>query len=90
MDVTRKILLGALIFLLASTGFRWHLETHRDYGVVLHEKIQVRSEAGKDRVVLFELHEGAVVKIREEKSQWYKITLPDGETGWVPIANIGI
>ena len=89
MDVTRKILLGALILTLASTGFRWHLEAHWDYGVILQEKIQVRSEAGEDRVVLFELHEGAVVKIQEEKSQWYKIILPDEETGWVPMAIIG-
>jgi len=85
MDVSRKFLLGALLLTLAATGFRWQLETHWDYGVVLQEKIQIRSEPDKDRVALFELHEGAVVKIEEEKSNWYKITLPNGETGWVPI-----
>ena len=89
MDVTRKILLGALILTLASTGFCWHHQAHWDYGVVLQEIIQVHSEVGADRVVLFELHEGAVVKIREEKSQSYRIALPDGETGWALIADIG-
>jgi len=88
MNITRKFLLGALLLTLASTGFRWHLEAHWNYGVVLQEKIHVRSEPDKDRVILFELHEGAVVKIQKEKSHWYKITLPDGTTGWVPMDSI--
>lgn len=85
MDVSRKFLLGALLLILATTGFRWQLESHWNYGVVLQEKIQILSEPNKDRIALFELHEGAVVKIEEEKNYWYKITLPNGETGWVPM-----
>ena len=88
MDVARKFLLGTLLLTLVTTGFRWQLETHDNYGVVLQKKIQIRSEANEDRVVLFELHEGAIVKIDAEKNQWYKVTLPNGETGWVPITAI--
>ena len=83
IQLTRKILLAFLILALISTGFRWHQEKHHATGVVLPQQIDVHSGWNAATVVLFQLHQGAVVSISQEKENWYEIELPDAKKGWV-------
>lgn len=51
-------------------------------GVVQAERVEVRS-AGAGGVVLFELHAGAEVELRERVAGQVQVALPDGRRGWV-------
>lgn len=85
---TRNILLAFLILVLISTGFRWHQETRHTTGVILPPQIDVHSGWNAATVVLFQLHQGTVVSISQEKENWYEIELPDAKKGWTLKSNI--
>jgi tetratricopeptide (TPR) repeat protein len=78
----RNILLGLLILALMSTGFRGYLESRQNFGVVLPKTIDVHSGWNTDTATLFQLHQGALVSVSQEKEQWSEIELPDGKKGW--------
>jgi uncharacterized protein YaiE (UPF0345 family) len=73
---------------LISTGFRWHQETRRSIGVILPHQIDVHSGWNTTTVVLFKLHQGALVTITQEKEDWYEIELPGEKKGWTLKSNI--
>ena len=62
---------------------------YADSGVVLAGRIDVKSAQGNENVTLFQLHEGAIIAISEEKNGWYRIVLTPDKTGWVPRESIG-
>lgn len=80
---TRNVLLALLIVVLVSTGFRWHQETRQGVGVVLPSQVDVHSGWNGETVVLFQLHQGTLVSISQEKENWYEIELPDARKGWI-------
>ncbi len=84
----RNILLVFLVLALVSTGFRWHQDTHQSIGVILSQQIDVQSEWNATSVVLFQLHQGTLVSISQEKENWYEIELSDGKKGWTLKSNI--
>jgi len=84
----RNILLAFLVLALVSTGFRWHQETRQSVGVILPQKIDVHSGWNATTVVLFQLHQGTLVSISQEKENWYEIELPDEKKGWTLKSNI--
>jgi tetratricopeptide (TPR) repeat protein len=87
-QATRSILLAFLILALISTGFRWHQETRHATGVVLPQQIDVHSGWNPTTMVLFQLHQGTVISISQEKENWYEIELPDAKKGWTLKSNI--
>jgi tetratricopeptide (TPR) repeat protein len=84
----RNILLAFLVLALISTCFRWHQETRQSVGVVLSQQIDVHSGWNATTVVLFQLHEGTLVSISQEKENWYEIELPGEKKGWTLKSNI--
>lgn len=84
----RNILLAFLVLTLVSTGFRWYQETHQSIGVILPQQIDVHSGWNTTTAVLFQLHQGTLVSISQEKEKLYKIELSDGKKGWVLKSNI--
>lgn len=85
---TTNILLAFLVLALVSTGFRWHQETRRPIGVILPQQVDVHSGWNTTSVVLFQLHQGTLISISQEKENWYQIELPDGKKGWALKSNI--
>lgn len=80
------IALGAPLCLGANA--RIHaLET--PVAVVLEPQVPVRS-TGAGGVVLFELHEGTSVRVREALQDQVQIELEDGRRGWMPAAALGV
>ncbi|MCB9746613.1 MAG: tetratricopeptide repeat protein [Alphaproteobacteria bacterium] len=57
--------------------------------VVLVQAVEVRSGGGSG-VVLFELHAGAEVELREVVGEQAQIALPDGRRGWMSLAALGV
>ena len=84
----RNILLAFLVLALVSTGFRWHQETRRSIGVILPQQVDVHSGWNATTVVLFQLHQGTLVSISQEKENWYEIELSGEQRGWTLKSNI--
>ena len=86
------VLVGAPAVLLAVGTWVGVRDLNRTpAGVVLFEAVEVRSAAGEaGGVVLFELHAGAEVQIRERFGDYAQISLPDERRGWLAEAELGI
>ena len=83
LEYTRNLVLVFLVLVSISTGFRWRLETRSTTGVILPRQVGVHSGWSDSTPVLFQLHQGTVVSISQEKDNWYEIELPDEEKGWL-------
>ncbi len=88
-DWARKTALIALLIVLCAAAVRIYQSPYADSGVVLAERIDVKSASGKENVTLFQLHEGAIITLSEEKNGWVRIALTPDKTGWVPRESIG-
>ena len=51
--------------------------------IIFSPTVTVVSEPTESANQLFVIHEGTKVKIIEESEQWYRISLPDGNDGWM-------
>ena len=50
--------------------------------VVVPQEIDFHAAAGEGSVVRFRLHAGTEVRVIEQRPEWVRIELPDGERGW--------
>lgn len=83
-------LLGFLLLLFVlSAGIKIHHMEYSSFGIVLLEKVDVLSGPGETNAILFPMHEGLKVKIRDEREEWCQISLPNGLNGWVKRETIG-
>jgi tetratricopeptide (TPR) repeat protein len=73
----------ALVF-AASLAWKAYEAKHTNRGVVVAEKVEIRSGPGTDNITVFTLHEGIVLRVHSQVSGWYQVTLPNGWSGWVP------
>jgi len=73
----------ALVF-AGSLGWKLFEQTHRRQGVIVEQKVDVRSGPGGENVAVVAIHEGVVVRVRGETADWLQISLPNGWTGWIP------
>jgi len=83
---------GALLLLLAATGGSLavrHLWPTR-VGVVLPQEIDAVSGPGSEAVVRFKLHAGTEVRVEDERGDWVRISLPDGQQGWVAADHVTV
>ncbi|HLD45009.1 MAG TPA: tetratricopeptide repeat protein [bacterium] len=85
-----------LIFVYLSLGcfIKYHLEKPLAYGVILPKSSDVRASYQEKDQVLFTLHEGAKVRLIDHQDfgdaeKWVKISLPQGQKGWVKAQEVG-
>lgn len=62
----------------------------RDSAIVMVGAVMVKASPDLNSNVLFELHEGTKVKIRNSDSNWYEIEIADGSVGWLFQKNVEI
>lgn len=90
-----------LISLVAVVGFLtifWsyilvtqsHKFTEQRQAVVLVSSVTVRSAPDDSSTDVFILHEGVKVHLDELRSEWVKISLADGKSGWLRVENLAI
>jgi tetratricopeptide (TPR) repeat protein len=58
------------------------LNTEKE-AIVMHPRVSAKSSPSPQSPDLFLLHEGTRVNIRTTLGQWYEITLPNGNVGWI-------
>lgn len=56
--------------------------------IVMEDKVDVLSGPAADNTVLFTVHEGARLEVRNRRDGWYQISLPNAMSGWVPSAAV--
>jgi tetratricopeptide (TPR) repeat protein len=78
-----------VVALGASFALKLYNYTCTIDGVVLAKEITVRSGNGINNTPLFQLHDGAELRIREQHEDWYKIELGKDKRGWVESKWIG-
>tara|TARA_Y100001960_G_scaffold323078_1_gene400781 strand:- start:524 stop:1273 length:750 start_codon:yes stop_codon:yes gene_type:complete len=85
----RNLFFYMLLFGIISVIVKLNVETGSKTGVVIANKVSVKSGLDSSNATLFELHEGALVKITEERKNWYEIRLNEKQKGWVPKDTLG-
>jgi tetratricopeptide (TPR) repeat protein len=81
-----------MLMLPAGGSLAWKVyeARHRRQGVIVEQKADVRSGPGTGNITVVTVHEGIVVRVREESGGWYRISLPNGWTGWLPSKSLRI
>jgi tetratricopeptide (TPR) repeat protein len=75
---------GILCLLFAGSLFWKIYETdYRQEGVIVEQKVDVRSGPGPANITVFSIHEGIKVRVHEFSNGWYQISLPNGWSGWL-------
>jgi tetratricopeptide (TPR) repeat protein len=77
------VVLLALVF---SLVVRWALPLR--VAVVLPAEVEIHSGTDLETVVRFRLHAGTEVQALEVREDWVRISLPDGEQGWLPAEHV--
>ena len=72
------LLSGSLFFLRARAD--WSLQE----GVILVDKVDVKSSPAQDATDVFALHEGLKVHVTDFSGEFVRIELADGNVGWLP------
>jgi tetratricopeptide (TPR) repeat protein len=82
----------ALMFLLVAGSLSWKIyqNSYIKEGIVLGQKVDVRSGPGQENITVFTIHEGIKVRIHQSENGWRQISLPNGWNGWLPQNNLGI
>ena len=89
LRLARNSFLALLLLAFVAVGVKLHLESNLKTGVVLAKKVDVKSGLDLSNVTLFELHEGALVTITDERRGWFEVRLNPKQKGWVPKDIIG-
>jgi tetratricopeptide (TPR) repeat protein len=96
-DLIRRYLLIISItlgLLTAFSGYVLFLKSrsyvnHR-FGIVLKSSVTAFSAPDENSTDVFIIHEGLKVYLDELRSQWVKISLSDGKSGWIKTDTLGI
>lgn len=82
-------LLGLLFAFYLFMGITAYVNaTSHDNGIIMGSVVKVKSAPDEGSKDLFELHEGVKVQITDGTSEYCKIELPDGKTGWMACGDI--
>jgi tetratricopeptide (TPR) repeat protein len=79
------LVIGSL-FIVFACSLTWKIydANYRKKGVVIEQKVDVRSGPGAENITVFTIHEGITVRVHESANGWYQISLPNGWNGWLP------
>ncbi len=72
----------ALVVMVISLSTRHYMLTHKR-AVIMEPTVILRSEPSESSTSLFILHEGLTVDIERSERDWFYVSMPDGNTGWL-------
>jgi tetratricopeptide (TPR) repeat protein len=81
-----------LLFVIFVCSLSWKIydQDFRQKGIVVEQKVDVRSGPGAENIAVFTIHEGIKVRVHGIANGWYQISLPNGWSGWLPQNDIRI
>jgi tetratricopeptide (TPR) repeat protein len=83
-------LLGMLLFLVTSicllvmTISSSYMENKNQSAIIMEPSVILKSEPSESSTNLFILHAGLKLGLMESDGDWIRVTLPDGNNGWLP------
>lgn len=83
------ILLFPVILVAGTFSYKTWRNANVQHGVVLAERVDVRSGPGDDHASLFTVHEGLTVRVLRVQGSWAWISIDSGLNGWVPSDSFG-
>jgi tetratricopeptide (TPR) repeat protein len=86
-----SLITGALFFFFACT-LLWKIydENYHIEGVIVEQKVDVRSGPGTDNITVFTVHEGTKVTVRGTSNGWCQVSLPNGWNGWLEQRTVAV
>ncbi|MGD9246918.1 MAG: tetratricopeptide repeat protein [Desulfobacteraceae bacterium] len=82
-------LIPALIFIVTA-AYNYYESSHRYHGIVLAEKVSIRSGLEKTSTELFVLHAGAKVKVVRQLKDHIQIRFSKEKIGWAQKSAVGL
>lgn len=75
----------ALLFAAFACSLAWKVydQDYRQKGIVVEQKVDVRSGPGPENMTVFSIHEGIKVRVHRTNNDWHQISLPNGWSGWL-------
>ena len=70
-----------------ALAYRIH-EANATEAIVMQDRVDVRSGPAADNTVLFTVHEGTRVEVRNRLEGWCQVSLPNALSGWVPASAV--
>jgi len=87
----RVAFLMALTTIFVSTAlYNYYQSEYRKEGIILPERVSVRSGLSEDSTELFVLHAGTKIKIEKQMKDHFRIYFSKGKIGWVIQSDIGV
>ena len=77
------LLLGAALLLAIQSSYH-----QRDDAILLVEQAAAKTGPGEGYSDVFEIHEGAKIRIQREKLDWVEVKLPNRVIGWIPKSDL--
>jgi tetratricopeptide (TPR) repeat protein len=81
-------LLG-LCTLVAIAGLGYKVrDAGSERAIVMQERVDVLAGPGEDNTVLYTVHEGTRLDVRNRREGWFQVSLPNAGSGWIPAAAV--
>lgn len=94
-DVAKRRLLAyvtvlvGLVVVLMLVGLVYKIEDASAVrAIVMRDRVDVLSGPAADNTVLFTVHEGTRLDVRNQLDGWYQISLPNALSGWIPASTV--
>jgi tetratricopeptide (TPR) repeat protein len=89
--LTGSIASAVLLLLFGgSLGWRIYEANNLRHGIVVEQKVDIRSGPGGQNVTVFTVHEGTKVRIRGDAAGWYQVSLANGWVGWLEKSSVRV
>lgn len=80
---------AGLALLIASLGLAYKIrEDTASHAIVMQDRVDVRSGPAEDNTILFTVHEGTRLDLRNRLDGWCQVSLPNALSGWIPAASV--
>ena len=90
LRLARNSISFLLLLAFIAIGVKLNLESNSKTGVVLAKTVSVKSGLDASNITLFELHEGALVNIIDQRQGWIEVQLDSRQKGWIPKDSLGV
>jgi tetratricopeptide (TPR) repeat protein len=91
-EVRRRVLAyGAAVLgvctLVAVAGLGYKIQdATSERAIVMEERVDVLAGPGEDNTVLYTVHEGTRLDVRNQREDWLQVSLPNAGAGWIPVS----
>ncbi len=78
-----------LCALLAGGALLYKIQDRTaEHAIVMADRVDVLSGPSADNTVLFTVHEGTRLEVRNRRDGWFQVSLPNAMSGWVPSGSV--